>query len=204
MDIGDVCAMTPWVSFFIWNHPLFAVVDMAKGITSLPVANILKHAIILFLLQVTIHHSYLASCSLVFTVRPSWCQFRSSVILYSYVSSASEHRSPCPAVCGLWASWIDELQVMSEKKGPLCSQQLEYFPYPFRKTPSSHLLCLVKSSIKALWITLTEKCGGKKIKCNRMRPSCEACKVFQCPCIYGRHSPCFASTRGKYYLRDVW
>jgi hypothetical protein len=24
-----------------------------------------------------------------------------------------------------------------------------------------------------------------KIKCNRLRPTCEACLVFQCPCIYG-------------------
>ena len=24
-----------------------------------------------------------------------------------------------------------------------------------------------------------------KIKCNRLRPTCEACQVFQCPCIYG-------------------
>jgi hypothetical protein len=26
-----------------------------------------------------------------------------------------------------------------------------------------------------------------QIKCNRVRPSCEACKVFQCPCIYGMY-----------------
>lgn len=24
-----------------------------------------------------------------------------------------------------------------------------------------------------------------KIKCNRSRPTCEACQLFQCPCIYG-------------------
>lgn len=24
-----------------------------------------------------------------------------------------------------------------------------------------------------------------QIKCNRLRPACEACQVFQCPCIYG-------------------
>ena len=24
-----------------------------------------------------------------------------------------------------------------------------------------------------------------QIKCNRLRPTCEACQVFQCPCIYG-------------------
>ena len=24
-----------------------------------------------------------------------------------------------------------------------------------------------------------------KIKCNRTRPTCEACQVFNCPCIYG-------------------
>ncbi|PKX93163.1 transcription factor domain-containing protein [Aspergillus novofumigatus IBT 16806] len=29
-----------------------------------------------------------------------------------------------------------------------------------------------------------KSCRKRKIKCNRMRPSCEACKVFQCPCIY--------------------
>lgn len=27
-----------------------------------------------------------------------------------------------------------------------------------------------------------------QIKCNRLRPSCEACRVFQCPCIYGKPS----------------
>jgi hypothetical protein len=27
-----------------------------------------------------------------------------------------------------------------------------------------------------------------KIKCNRLRPTCEACQVFQCPCIYGAQS----------------
>ncbi|CAG7959992.1 unnamed protein product [Penicillium nalgiovense] len=30
-----------------------------------------------------------------------------------------------------------------------------------------------------------KSCRKRKIKCNRMRPSCEACKVFQCPCVYG-------------------
>ncbi|KAJ9192144.1 transcriptional regulator family: Fungal Specific TF [Paecilomyces variotii] len=29
-----------------------------------------------------------------------------------------------------------------------------------------------------------KSCRKRKIKCNRLRPSCEACKVFQCPCIY--------------------
>ena len=24
-----------------------------------------------------------------------------------------------------------------------------------------------------------------KIKCNRLKPSCEACQVFNCACIYG-------------------
>ena len=28
-----------------------------------------------------------------------------------------------------------------------------------------------------------------EIKCNRLRPTCEACRVFACPCIYGRNSP---------------
>ncbi|KAJ9413517.1 hypothetical protein QL093DRAFT_2072142 [Fusarium oxysporum] len=27
-------------------------------------------------------------------------------------------------------------------------------------------------------------CRKRKIKCNRLQPSCEACEVFQCPCIY--------------------
>ncbi|CAG8891168.1 unnamed protein product [Penicillium egyptiacum] len=31
-----------------------------------------------------------------------------------------------------------------------------------------------------------KSCRKRKIKCNRLRPSCEACKVFQCPCLYGR------------------
>lgn len=25
-----------------------------------------------------------------------------------------------------------------------------------------------------------------QIKCNRLRPSCEACQVFNCACVYGR------------------
>ncbi|KAL4889673.1 type I 3-dehydroquinase-domain-containing protein [Aspergillus ambiguus] len=29
-----------------------------------------------------------------------------------------------------------------------------------------------------------KSCRKRKIKCNRLRPSCEACKVFQCACIY--------------------
>ncbi|OGE50321.1 hypothetical protein PENARI_c017G09939 [Penicillium arizonense] len=29
-----------------------------------------------------------------------------------------------------------------------------------------------------------KSCRKRKIKCNRLRPSCEACKVFQCPCVY--------------------
>ncbi|KAI0521746.1 fungal-specific transcription factor domain-containing protein [Xylaria bambusicola] len=29
-----------------------------------------------------------------------------------------------------------------------------------------------------------KSCRKRKIKCNRLRPSCEACEVFQCPCIY--------------------
>ncbi|KAJ5570438.1 uncharacterized protein N7459_009868 [Penicillium hispanicum] len=33
-----------------------------------------------------------------------------------------------------------------------------------------------------------KSCRKRKIKCNRLRPSCEACKVFQCPCVYGECS----------------
>ncbi|EMC97558.1 hypothetical protein BAUCODRAFT_69220, partial [Baudoinia panamericana UAMH 10762] len=29
-----------------------------------------------------------------------------------------------------------------------------------------------------------KSCRKRKIKCNRVRPSCEACQVFKCPCIY--------------------
>ncbi|KAH6641720.1 fungal-specific transcription factor domain-containing protein [Chaetomium tenue] len=29
-----------------------------------------------------------------------------------------------------------------------------------------------------------KSCRKRKIKCNRLRPACEACQVFQCPCIY--------------------
>ncbi|KAJ5542075.1 hypothetical protein N7535_004494 [Penicillium sp. DV-2018c] len=29
-----------------------------------------------------------------------------------------------------------------------------------------------------------KSCRKRKIKCNRLRPSCEACKVFQSPCVY--------------------
>lgn len=29
-----------------------------------------------------------------------------------------------------------------------------------------------------------KSCRKRKIKCNRLRPTCEACQVFQCPCIY--------------------
>ncbi|KAJ5714945.1 uncharacterized protein N7483_012126 [Penicillium malachiteum] len=29
-----------------------------------------------------------------------------------------------------------------------------------------------------------KSCRKRKIKCNRLRPSCEACKVFQCACVY--------------------
>ncbi|KAF2117760.1 fungal-specific transcription factor domain-containing protein [Lophiotrema nucula] len=29
-----------------------------------------------------------------------------------------------------------------------------------------------------------KSCRKRKIKCNRTRPSCEACQVFACPCIY--------------------
>ncbi|KAL2833303.1 type I 3-dehydroquinase-domain-containing protein [Aspergillus cavernicola] len=32
-----------------------------------------------------------------------------------------------------------------------------------------------------------KSCRKRKIKCNRLRPSCEACKVFQCPCVYGTY-----------------
>ncbi|TVY35692.1 putative transcriptional regulatory protein [Lachnellula subtilissima] len=31
-----------------------------------------------------------------------------------------------------------------------------------------------------------KSCRKRKIKCNRLRPTCEACQVFQCPCVYGR------------------
>lgn len=31
-----------------------------------------------------------------------------------------------------------------------------------------------------------KSCRKRKIKCNRLRPACEACQVFQCPCIYGK------------------
>ncbi|KAI1821402.1 hypothetical protein F4861DRAFT_473570 [Xylaria intraflava] len=29
-----------------------------------------------------------------------------------------------------------------------------------------------------------KSCRKRKIKCNRLRPSCEACQVFQCQCVY--------------------
>ncbi|KAA6410211.1 MAG: hypothetical protein FRX48_05632 [Lasallia pustulata] len=29
-----------------------------------------------------------------------------------------------------------------------------------------------------------KSCRKRKIKCNRLKPTCEACNVFQCPCIY--------------------
>lgn len=29
----------------------------------------------------------------------------------------------------------------------------------------------------------------EQIKCNRVRPSCEACLIFQCPCVYGLFPP---------------
>ncbi|KAK5171071.1 uncharacterized protein LTR77_004215 [Saxophila tyrrhenica] len=29
-----------------------------------------------------------------------------------------------------------------------------------------------------------KSCRKRKIKCNRLKPSCEACQVFSCPCIY--------------------
>ncbi|OAG04275.1 uncharacterized protein CC84DRAFT_1095027, partial [Paraphaeosphaeria sporulosa] len=29
-----------------------------------------------------------------------------------------------------------------------------------------------------------KSCCKRKIKCNRTRPTCEACQVFNCPCIY--------------------
>ncbi|KAL1840978.1 hypothetical protein VTJ49DRAFT_7584 [Mycothermus thermophilus] len=29
-----------------------------------------------------------------------------------------------------------------------------------------------------------KSCRKRKIKCNRLRPACEACQIFQCPCIY--------------------
>ncbi|OAA72745.1 Fungal specific transcription factor [Akanthomyces lecanii RCEF 1005] len=29
-----------------------------------------------------------------------------------------------------------------------------------------------------------KSCRKRKIKCNRLRPSCEACQLFQCPCVY--------------------
>ncbi|KAK6584242.1 hypothetical protein PZA11_003972 [Diplocarpon coronariae] len=29
-----------------------------------------------------------------------------------------------------------------------------------------------------------KSCRKRKIKCNRLRPTCEACQVFQCPCVY--------------------
>ena len=29
-----------------------------------------------------------------------------------------------------------------------------------------------------------KSCRKRKIKCNRLRPTCEACKIFQCSCLY--------------------
>ena len=29
-----------------------------------------------------------------------------------------------------------------------------------------------------------KSCRKRKIKCNRLRPKCEACKIFQCACLY--------------------
>lgn len=32
-----------------------------------------------------------------------------------------------------------------------------------------------------------------QIKCNRLKPSCEACQVFNCACVYGEQSKLIAS-----------
>jgi hypothetical protein len=29
-----------------------------------------------------------------------------------------------------------------------------------------------------------KSCRKRKIKCNRLRPKCESCKIFQCACLY--------------------
>ncbi|TVY74615.1 hypothetical protein Focb16_v005905 [Fusarium oxysporum f. sp. cubense] len=53
--------------------------------------------------------------------------------------------------------------------------------------------------------TNCKSCRKRKIKCNRLRSSCEACQVFQCPCIYGKsplhHTICVLSFRFSQYRR---
>ena len=76
--------------------------------------------------------------------------------------SASRHRAVTVAADEQRAAGVDELQVVSQTKG---------VQYP-------GLIDIVRGLSDLTMLV-------PKIKCNRLRPSCEACQVFQCPCIYG-------------------
>lgn len=75
---------------------------------------------------------------------------------HGYVEAASRHRPPAGQEASCGAEGGHELQVLQETKGT----------------------------------TLSGEVGGRvlivqQIKCNRLKPSCEACQVFNCACVYG-------------------
>ncbi|KAF4121021.1 LOW QUALITY PROTEIN: Fungal trans [Geosmithia morbida] len=57
-----------------------------------------------------------------------------------------------------------------------CRKRKVCFPHRLIRT-------VARESADIVWLCV-------QIKCNRLRPTCEACQVFQCPCVYGevRHA----------------
>lgn len=82
-----------------------------------------------------------------------------------HVAAPGRHRAAADPAGEQRAPRVDELQVLSETQG-----QSIRWSWPM----------LLKSCLSAC----SDSCAVQ-IKCNRLRPSCEACQVFQCPCIYG-------------------
>ncbi|KAI5359756.1 hypothetical protein Slin15195_G116150 [Septoria linicola] len=58
------------------------------------------------------------------------------------------------------------------------TQEMATIPRPIERLPVRKTVGDQKEAMNC------KSCRKRKIKCNRMKPSCEACQVFNCPCIY--------------------
>ena len=52
-------------------------------------------------------------------------------------------------------------------------------------------------------IQIQDDTKDAKIKCNRLKPSCEACQVFNCACVYGMKSQLDVDFRHQLMIADA-
>ena len=85
-----------------------------------------------------------------------------------HVSTTGRHRATPSSSSHERTAGVHELQILSKAQG--------------KKSHRS----LIRNAPTTIQLVLTQRFLLFQIKCNRLRPACEACQVFQCACIYGK------------------